>query len=119
MEINYLAVLVCGIVSMVVGFVWYGPLFGKKWAEAIGVNMTDAEECKKMQKAAGPLYMAQFFMTLFQAGVLAYFIKLYSAFMFVSSDLGQTPARTIAVSLQCALSLWIVFIFPIVVGNSM
>jgi len=37
-EINGWAVLVCGVVAMALGFVWYGPLFGKKWLELIGSN---------------------------------------------------------------------------------
>lgn len=35
-EVNWLAILVCGIAAMVVGFVWYGPLFSKKWSELTG-----------------------------------------------------------------------------------
>ncbi len=30
-QINLLAVVVCAIASMVLGMLWYGPLFGKKW----------------------------------------------------------------------------------------
>lgn len=30
-DLNYLAILVAGIVPMIVGAVWYGPLFGKRW----------------------------------------------------------------------------------------
>ncbi len=30
------AVLACGIVSLVLGFIWYGPLFGKAWARHTG-----------------------------------------------------------------------------------
>lgn len=28
-SVNLFAVLVCGIVSLVVGALWYGPIFGK------------------------------------------------------------------------------------------
>ncbi len=107
MEINYWAVLLCGIDSMVVGFVWYGPLFGKKWAEVIGVKMTDAEECKKMQKAAGPLYGLQFLLTLFQAYVLAGFLAALRV-----NEAYNPP-------LQVALLVWAAFVMPIVAGNSM
>ena len=31
LEVNYLAVLIAGIVPMIVGAIWYGPLFGKRW----------------------------------------------------------------------------------------
>lgn len=30
-ELNYLAILVAGVVPMIVGSLWYGPLFGKRW----------------------------------------------------------------------------------------
>lgn len=32
------------VVSFFFGFLWYGPLFGKKWAQLAGFKMTD--ECK-------------------------------------------------------------------------
>ena len=54
LELNYVAVLVCAVVSMVVGAVWYGPLFGKQWMEVIGINAKDkkARE-KKCRKVLG------------------------------------------------------------------
>ena len=30
-DFNYLAILVAGVVPMVIGAIWYGPLFGKRW----------------------------------------------------------------------------------------
>ena len=30
-DVNWLAVLVAGIIPLVVGFLWYGPIFGKQW----------------------------------------------------------------------------------------
>lgn len=35
-DINYLAVLVAGLSSLALGFLWYGPLFGKAWMRHIG-----------------------------------------------------------------------------------
>ena len=43
-EVNLLAVLVAGIVPMIVGFLWYGPLFGKRW---LALMETTAEEIQK------------------------------------------------------------------------
>ncbi len=71
MEINYVAVLVCGVLSMVIGAVWYGPLFGKKWMEICGATFADAEARKKMQKEAMPLYAVQFVLSLLQLYILA------------------------------------------------
>jgi hypothetical protein len=34
--LNILAVLASGVASLILGFVWYGPLFGKAWAKYTG-----------------------------------------------------------------------------------
>ena len=34
--INIWAILACGVASLVIGFIWYGPLFGKAWAAYTG-----------------------------------------------------------------------------------
>ncbi|OFW66266.1 MAG: hypothetical protein A2Z12_05715 [Actinobacteria bacterium RBG_16_68_21] len=39
-NLDWLAVVVGALVFMVVGFLWYGPLFGKAWSKATGVAMT-------------------------------------------------------------------------------
>ena len=72
--VNYWAVFTGAILSMVLGAIWYGPLFGKKWMEIVGVDSADLEARKKMQKSAGPLYGVQFLLTLFQVAVLAYLV---------------------------------------------
>ncbi len=103
MPINYLAVLVCGVISMLVGYVWYGPLFGKKWMHITGANAKSAEERKKMQKEAGPLYLVQFLLTLFQVYILAYLIACWPG----------------ASGWQLSLFLWAGFVMPIVAGSAM
>jgi hypothetical protein len=35
-HINIWAILACGVASLVIGFIWYGPLFGKAWAGYTG-----------------------------------------------------------------------------------
>ncbi len=34
--VNVLAVFVCALLSMVIGFIWYGPLFSKPWGSLTG-----------------------------------------------------------------------------------
>lgn len=36
MTINYLAVIVAAIVYLIIGWLWYAPLFGAAWMKAIG-----------------------------------------------------------------------------------
>jgi hypothetical protein len=103
MEINLLAVLACGVLAMVIGYVWYGPLFGKKWMEVVGATEMDIEARKKMQASAGPLYVVQFLLTLFQAWVLAYYIA------------GWKEASGVANSLW----IWAAFVVPVIAGTAM
>ena len=43
-NVSWLAVIVGAIVSFLVGWAWYGPLFGKKWAEGVGVELGNAQD---------------------------------------------------------------------------
>lgn len=74
LQINYWAVLLGAVLSMVIGSIWYGPLFGKKWAEILGVNTKDKKQMKEMQESAMPLYFVQFILTLFQVLVLSHLV---------------------------------------------
>jgi hypothetical protein len=44
LKINHLAVLVCIVVMHVLGFLWYGPLFGEKWMALCNLDMTKAQQ---------------------------------------------------------------------------
>lgn len=103
MTINFIAVLVCAIWSMVLGALLYGPLFGKKWMEILGVNAKDKKAREEMQKSAGPLYGIQFLLTLFQVYVLAYYIQGWEE----------------ASGLVNALWIWAAFIMPMVAASAM
>lgn len=35
---NWLAIIVAAIVQVVIGFIWYGPLFGKTWMAMMGLT---------------------------------------------------------------------------------
>ncbi len=54
MLMHVLAVLAALVWSCVVGFVWYGPLFGKKWMKYTGIK-----ENNKTAKANMKKYMLQ------------------------------------------------------------
>ena len=72
MGINIWAILVCAVLSMVIGSIWYGPLFGKLWMHINGVTHIDAHKRKEMQKKMAPLYVVQFVLALFQIYILAH-----------------------------------------------
>jgi hypothetical protein len=42
-EMNWIAVLIGVVISMVLGALWYGPLFGQAWLRMIGKRQEDLE----------------------------------------------------------------------------
>ncbi len=103
LEINYLAILACGVAAMVLGFIWFGPLFGKQWMKLMNLGAQTPEEIKKAQKGMIPAYVLTFVLALFQAWVLSYYIK------------GWTDAS----GLTNALWIWAAFVIPTVFGATM
>lgn len=69
LDINFLAVLLAGVVNMIVGSFWYSPAgFGKMWMKLAKVEMGSG-------KNMGMLYGVTFVSALVQATVLSLFIK--------------------------------------------
>lgn len=93
----------CVLLSMVLGFVWYGPLFGRKWMEINELSPDDLAKREAMQKAAGPLYVVQFVLSLLQIYILAHFVKGWS-------DVS---------GIESALWIWLGFIMPTIAGLAM
>lgn len=102
-EINYWAILVGGVFSMVLGAIWYGPIFGKQWMEIVGMDPEDTVAMEKMKKSAGPMYLIQFILTLFQVLVLAHLIA---------------DTQTVG-GVERALWIWAAFIMPTLAGAVM
>ena len=42
-SVNYLAILVCVVAAMPLGFLWFGPLFGRARARHAGMEGEDAQ----------------------------------------------------------------------------
>ena len=52
-HVNYLALLVAVIASFFFGWLWYGPLFGKKWAGLMGMPADHKPDPKVMMRGMG------------------------------------------------------------------
>jgi beta-lactamase superfamily II metal-dependent hydrolase len=89
-SVNYLAVLLAAVGAMVVGFLWYGPLFGKTWAKLSGVS------ADKMKGANWTLYLWQYVAAAVTALVLSVFLTL-------------TGSTTLDAALRTAVWLWLGF----------
>lgn len=72
-QFNFSAILICAVLNMVLGFVWYGLLFSKAFIMLMGItpdHMSDPES----QRAAVHGYFASFFSSILMAIVLSYMI---------------------------------------------
>ena len=76
MHANYLVLASAAVASFVFGFLWYGPIFGKVWAQLVGLK---AGECKS--KAWGlPLTFLGTILTVIVLDYILYIYKPYCAF---------------------------------------
>ena len=48
-DLNWLAIVVCTVFSMVLGFIWYGPLFDKPWMKLVGLKKEDIDPKDSMK----------------------------------------------------------------------
>jgi hypothetical protein len=103
--VNYWAVLVSAIVMMVLGYLWYGPLFGKQWIALMG--WSEAEMKQRMAEGAGKSYAIMAVGALLMAYVLAHAIIFASTYLHVSG---------VAAGLEGGFANWIGFIAPVMVG---
>ncbi len=68
-EINWLAIIACGVASLVIGGIWYGAIFKNAWIAL--VNKSE-EELKAMEKDAPKAYIGAFVGAMITAFVLSY-----------------------------------------------
>lgn len=95
--VNYLAIIVCGLVTLALGFIWYGPLFGTEWMSLSGMTKEKMEKAKKegMEKN----YLTSFLLSLLMAYALTHFIWFTAP-----------GAVTLTIGIKTALWVWAGFI---------
>lgn len=102
MAINLGLVLIAALVSFVLGAVWHSPImFGKWWAQIMGMDKLSKDELQKLQKDMGPFYGLQFILALVTMHALA-------------NVLAWVPDMD---PYTVALSLWAGFVVPIQIGS--
>jgi hypothetical protein len=102
--ISYVAVLVAGIASMALGFLWYSPvLFGKPWMALMGITPEKIAEAKA--KGGMPkTYVLMFIFALIGAYVLAHTMEVF-------------PTQTVSQIAYVVFFLWLGFMVPIYLGS--
>ena len=96
--INFVAVFVAAIATMVLGFLWYSPiLFATPWMRLMGYDPNDKAKLAEMQKGAGKIYGISFIASLVSAIVLAKIIDIASV-------------NTILYGMKIGFAVWLGFV---------
>jgi hypothetical protein len=100
-DVNWIAVLLCGVSSLVLGGLWYSPmLFAKAWQRAAGVTDEQAKSGNM-----GMIFGLTFLLSLIAAAVFAMFLGS-------SMSLGAATAAGFSAGLcWVAASLGISYLF--------
>ena len=101
-EVNFLAVLLAAVASMVIGFLWYSPMvLGTPWMKLKGYTN---DGLKKEQAQMGKLYGLSFVLAILTAFVLSHVTGLSEAFY------GYSKLQT---AMTSAFWMWLGFIMPV------
>ena len=105
-DVNLFAVLVAGVVPMVIGALWYGPIFGKRW---MALMETTEEE---LREGFNPLktYGVSFVLALVTAFVIAQLVAEVSPESVASMGGGGGSAM---VGVHVALMALVAFVLPV------
>jgi hypothetical protein len=104
--LNFVTVVVAAAVSFALGFLWYGPLFGKTWMHLSGISK------QQMEKAKNKNMTGIFALSAFGSFVMA-FVLMHSL-TFASTYLHLSGFNA---GLQVAFWNWIGFIAPVTMGS--
>jgi uncharacterized protein YacL len=102
-EVNTIAVIGASITSMIIGFIWYGPMFGKAWMKEMRITQQNIDKAKKqgMMKQ----YIGMFIGAIISAYVLANIIFFVGA-------MGNLTAGAIT-----GFWIWLGFIATVLLGG--
>ncbi len=74
-EVNYIAVVLGAVFNMILGTLWYGPLFGKTWLKLINKKQEELE-------SKPWLYVASFVAAFISALTLALIVEAFGVTTF-------------------------------------
>lgn len=109
--VNYLAVLVCAIVAMPVGFLWFGPVFGAPWARHMGMDRMSPPDSGTMAKSMGIFFIGN----LLMAFVLAHTIQVWQPSSWGTGQ--ENVPSTFVYGFNAAFWTWLGFFLPVQMGR--
>jgi hypothetical protein len=100
--INYMAVVIAVVANFILGWVWYGPLFGKAWGKEMKMDMNQKPPSSVMIRGMVMMVIGSFLM----AYVFAHNIYVWKQFM---SGMTYMPMEHACMS---AFFTWLGFFVP-------
>jgi len=118
MSIFWPAIGVGVLSAMVIGFIWYGPLFGKAWAKEVGVDLSQKPPAREFIRSMSMMLIGAFLI----AYCLAHNVEAWRMVMGQFLASGQMPgmqASQIPMMLALNSAGWttIGYIVPIVLNQ--
>lgn len=101
-QVNYLAILLCTVLSMVLGSLWYGPIFGKPWMKLMGMKKESMKGITGSEMAK--LYGIQTIGSIIMAFVMAHSLVFASVYQNISG---------VSAGLQAGFWNWLGFVAPV------
>lgn len=105
-HLNWLAILAAIVASMIIGFVWFGPLFGKVWAREMKFAPDFRPSTAMMIKST----MLQLLGTILTVYVLAHSEEIWRPFS--TWGLGTTDGPNWMYGVMAAFFTWLGFYLP-------
>ena len=103
--VNYWGVLGAVAASFALGFIWFGPLFGKQWMRIVGISMGE------MTPAVRRSMMRSYTILTASVLVLSFVLAHLVAIAFEVVDMEGVFA-----GVTVAIWLWLGFIVPVTLG---
>ncbi len=105
--INWWAILVTTLISFILGFLWFGPIFGKAWMKTLGLTMPETIT-PEMKKG-----MIKGYIIVAIGALIMNFVLLHN----LTFGIQYLGFGGIAAGLQGAFWNWLGFVAPATIGS--
>jgi len=97
--VNWVAIVVAAIAQFVIGWIWYGPLFGKTWMSMMGMSQQSMS-----REGMGKTMVLTFIGSLVTAAVLSMLV-------------GWMGAKTLGAGIAAGFWAWLGFVATVTLGG--
>ena len=96
---NWVAIVIAAIAQFIIGWVWYGPLFGKTWMSMMGMSQQSMS-----REGMGKTMTLTFIGSLVTAAVLSMLV-------------GWMGAKTLSAGIAAGFWAWLGFVATVTLGG--